>query len=200
MSPHWWRWLSLENATAVFAGARLAFDRALAACAPATPFAAEKSINNDIMLGLCLLAYPNAFVVHCRRDPLDICLSAYQAYFSRGIDFNNKLDWLAVRYEQHAALMEHWKFLFPDRVVEIDYEDLVEKPGQQIAGLLGALDIAMPPGGLDLDARRYSVRSASNWQVRQPIYTSSRRRWQRYREQLAPVMRLRRESANRSGD
>ncbi|MGI9344356.1 MAG: sulfotransferase [Gammaproteobacteria bacterium] len=200
VSPHWWHWLSLENAPDVFAAARLAFDRAIAGCAPATPFAAEKSINNDIMLGLCLLAYPDAFVVHCRRDPLDVCLSAYQAYLPGGIDYNNKLDWLAVRYEQHAALMAHWKSLFPERIVEIDYEDLVEKPERQIAALLGALGIAIPPGGLDLAARDYAVRSASNWQVRQPIYTSSRRRWRRYRQQLEPVMHLHREPANGSGD
>ena len=40
-------------------------------------WSARKSINNDVMLGLCLLAFPRAIAIHCRRHPLDVCLSAY---------------------------------------------------------------------------------------------------------------------------
>jgi Flp pilus assembly protein TadD len=189
---HWWRWLELPNATSLLATIRLAFDRAIAGFIPTTRFVCEKSINNDIMLGLCLLAFPEAFVIHCKRDPLDICLSAYQAYFPQ-LNYSNRLDWLADRYRQHVKLMEHWHGLFPGRIAEVRYEDLVSRPDEEVARILDAIGLERPVEGLRLDDRNYTVNNASNWQVRQPIYQTSQHRWRQYRQQLQEIMHLQEE-------
>ncbi|MCP4926003.1 MAG: hypothetical protein GY916_08670 [Gammaproteobacteria bacterium] len=185
----WWQWFEHPQATELSATVRLAFDRAIAGLAPTTGFICEKSINNDILLGLNLLAFPDSYVIHCRRDPLDICLSAYQTYLPQ-LDYTNNLQWLATRYRQHVQLMEHWHGLFPDRIVEVRYEDLVSRTDAEISRILNAIGLVQPPGGMNIDDRNYTVNSASNWQIRQPIYQSSRRRWRQYSEQLQEIMHL----------
>lgn len=187
--PHWWRWLARPQAGDLLATARLAFDRAVAGLVPTTRLICDKSINNDIMLGLCLLAFPNARAIACRRDPLDICLSAYQTHLPQ-LDYTNRLTWLAERYRQHARLMDHWRRLFPGRIIDTDYEALVAAPEEEVARIITAIGLPLPEGGMHLDARNYGVRTASNWQVRQPIYGSSRHRWRRYREQLGEILDL----------
>lgn len=193
--PHWWRWLERPQAGDLLATARLAFDRAVAGLVPATRLICDKSINNDIMLGFCLLAFPDAYAIHCRRDPLDICLSAYQTYLPQ-LGYTNRLTWLVERYRQHVRLMDHWRRLFPGRIIESDYETLVAGPEDEVERIIAAIGLELPEGGLRLDARNYDVRTASNWQVRQPIYQSSQHRWRRYREQLADILDLKDHAAH----
>jgi tetratricopeptide (TPR) repeat protein len=183
-------WCTLPAAAAVFATARQGFRDNLAGHNVTTARFCEKSVNNDILLGLWLLAYPEARVVHCRRDPLDICLSCYQGYFSRGMAFSNKLSWVAERYVLHERLMEHWKRLFPAQVLTVSYEDVVGDPRGEIGRLLGLLDLPWDDACLEFHRNDNPVRSASNWQVRQPLYQSSAHRWRQYRDQLAEIMHL----------
>lgn len=186
--PHWWRWLIRADAPAIVDSARVAFDRAIAALRPASALVCEKSVNNDLMLGLCLLAFPAAPVIWLRRDPMDLCLSAYQAWLP-DLRFNNRLAWLAARYRQHVSLMRRWQALFPGRIAEVRYEDLVLDPGPVLAGLAAGIEIganfSTAPG-----ERRYAVRTASNWQARQPIYRSSLHRWRKYARHLAEIADL----------
>lgn len=183
-------WLSLAASAEVFAGAYRAFGELVAAYRVETLHFSEKSVNNDILLGLWLLAYPQARVLHLRRHPLDICLSCYQSHFAHGVAFSNKLAWVAERYRLHERLMEHWKRLFPGRVMTVAYEDVVRTPRAAIGGVLRFLGLPWDDACLAFQDSGAPERSASNWQVRQPLYQTSIGRWQQYRAQLADVMDL----------
>ena len=40
----------------------------------------DKNLENYKHLGLIALLFPGSRVIHCRRDPLDTCLSCYFSY------------------------------------------------------------------------------------------------------------------------
>jgi hypothetical protein len=86
--------------------------------------------------------------------------------------------------------MEHWKRLFPGQVLTVSYEDVVREPRAEIGRLLGFLDLPWDDACLEFHRNDNPVRSASNWQVRQPLYQSSAHRWRQYRDQLAEIMYL----------
>ena len=46
--------------------------------------ATDKMPYNFLNLGLIALLFPKAKILHCRRDPLDSCLSAFFQNFTRG--------------------------------------------------------------------------------------------------------------------
>ena len=86
--------------------------------------------------------------------------------------------------------MNHWRQMFPGRVVTLDYERLVIEPAAEIERLIRAIGLTVPEGGLALDQRQHTVKTASNWQARQPVYQSSLHRWRQYAEQLEPIIDL----------
>jgi tetratricopeptide (TPR) repeat protein len=194
-TPDYWEWPGRDNADKLFRGAFVEFDTIIGRLGTETDYVCEKSVNNDLLLGLCLMAYPNARFIHLRRHPLDVCLSAYQTYFAKGLEFANRLSWLATRYQMHQRLMAHWIKVFPNRFISIDYEDLIDDPRPCIAGILEFIGLPWADECLGDYSTGDSVRSASNWQVRQPLNKSSAGRWQQYRSQLNEILYL---NSNRS--
>ncbi|MCB1634258.1 MAG: cytochrome c biogenesis factor, partial [Xanthomonadales bacterium] len=60
-------------------------------------------------------------------------------------------------------------------------------PGPVLRRLLEALQLPWDDGLLEFHARRSTVKTASYWQVRQPLYRDASGRWRHYAEVLAPL-------------
>jgi tetratricopeptide (TPR) repeat protein len=148
----------------------------------------DKLPQNFLNLGLVAWLFPEASVVHCRRDPLDTCLSCYFQHFAQGNAFADDLADLGAFYRDYRRLMDHWRDVLPLRLVEVDYESLVRSPEAQIRRLLEGLDLGWQATCLDFAGSRDPVLTASQWQVRQPISTRPIERWRRYREHLGPLI------------
>ncbi len=156
--------------------------------APAAARVCDKMLGNYARLGLIALLFPRARVIHCRRDPLDTCLSCYCQHFEHGHRYSYDLRHLGVAYRNYQRLMAHWRQVLPMPLLEIDYEALVADQETVTRRLLDFL-------GLDWDARclrfheqRRGVHTASAWQVRQPLYNTAVGRWRNWRDQLQPLI------------
>lgn len=152
----------------------------------------DKMPHNFLHLGLIHMAFPNARIIHCCRDPVDTCLSIYFQNFPALHPYAYDLEDLAVLCEQYERFMQHWrKVIPPAQLLQVQYEDLV---ADQEGGSRRMIEFC----GLDWDDRclafqenRRIVRTASSWQVRQPLYRTSVARWQKYEPYLGPLARLR---------
>ncbi len=147
----------------------------------------DKQPFNFDNLGLLALLFPRATFIHCRRDPMDTCLSCYFVKFRRQMDFSFSLKDIGAYYRGYRHLMAHWRRVLPVRMIEVDYEELV-------ANQEGVSRRIIAHCGLDWDDRCLAfykterpVRTASVWQVRQPMYQTSVKRWQRYEAFLSPL-------------
>jgi LPS sulfotransferase NodH len=137
------------------------------------------------------MAFPRAPIIHCRRNPLDTCLSIHTTYFAPRADFSTGLDDLAFYYRQYQRLMDHWRaVLDEDSFVEIDYEALVADPEPHSRRLIAACGVAWDEACLRPELNGRVVRTASKWQARQPITTASVSRWRRYEPWLRPLKAL----------
>ncbi|MCH7539692.1 MAG: tetratricopeptide repeat protein [Proteobacteria bacterium] len=148
----------------------------------------DKMPSNYLRLGIIALLFPKASIIHCRRDPLDTCLSCYFQHFRRGIQqFSYDLGNLARVYRQYERLMDHWRRASPVPILEVAYEELVsnqEKVSRQIIEFCG---LEWDDKCLAFYEHERTVRTASLWQVRQPIYASSVGRWRHYEKYLGPL-------------
>ncbi len=185
-----WTWVKRSDAQHLFASLFEKWHSTLDGHRLDSPWYIEKSINNDVFLGVCLLANPANKIVYCQRNPLDTCLSNYQTYFAKGMDFSHKLSWLAKRYEFHQRIMAYWTDMFPDRILQVSYESLVANPRSTLERVLEFVGLPWSEECLQSQEIDSNVRSASNWQVRQPLYQTSVGRWRRYEQQLAAIMHL----------
>lgn len=144
----------------------------------------DKMPSNFVHLGLIRLAFPNARIFHCVRDPLDVCLSCFQRDFGEGQNFSFRLDALAQRFRDYARLMEFWRAVFPGQWMDVPYEALVADPQTWSRAIVHHAGLPWEDACLEHHRSRGMVLTASAWQVRQPVYRDSVRRWQRYAEHL----------------
>ncbi len=148
----------------------------------------NKMPHNFELLGLIALALPNAKIVHCRRNPLDTCLSCWTKNFNDAHAYNRSLTDLGRYYRGYADLMDHWREVLPIPILDIDYENYTDDLEGMARRLVDFVGLDWDPACLDFHKVDRSVRTASQWQVRQPIYKSSVDRWQNYMPDLQPLI------------
>jgi tetratricopeptide (TPR) repeat protein len=151
----------------------------------------DKMPANFLHLGLIRVIQPNARIIHCRRDPVDTCLSCYAKLFASEQTFAYDLGELGRFHRSYQALMDHWRTVFADdRFIEVDYEAIVDDLESQARRLVDFLGLPWHDACLRYHENNRPVRTASVNQVRQPIYKTSVGRWKRYAAHLAPLLEV----------
>jgi tetratricopeptide (TPR) repeat protein len=149
----------------------------------------DKLPFNMMMIGLIRIALPNAKIIHCVRDARDTCLSNYRQNFATGnYRFAYDLRTVGQFHNLYRKLMKHWHNVFPGVIYDIEYESLTRNPEPAIRQLLEACGLEWEQGCMDFYRSPGIVRTASFYQVRQPMYTSSVGLWEKYSQFLQPLL------------
>jgi tetratricopeptide (TPR) repeat protein len=153
------------------------------------PRLVDKMPTNFRFAGLIGAMLPNAHIIHCRRDPVDTCLSCYTKDFRTGLGFSFDLRELGLFYRDYEVLMAHWRAgLPPHRFTEVMYEELVSDVETEARRLLSFCGLEWHPACLDFPHTPRQVRTLSALQVRQPVHRQSIGRWRPYVKHLGPLL------------
>lgn len=148
----------------------------------------DKYPHNFMRLWLIALFFPNAKIIHCRRDPIDTCLSCYFTKFSYGHAYKNDLRNLGLYYNLYQRLMDHWHRVLPLQIFNVQYEDLVENQNGVSRKIIEFCDLQWEDCCLEFHKNDRPVLTASFSQVRRKIYTTSSGKWKRYEKYLAELL------------
>lgn len=147
----------------------------------------DKTPLNFLYLGLVAKALPNASIIHVRRQPMDAAYAMFKTLFRMGYPFTYSFDDLAEYMIAQHQLMAHWRALFPGRIIDVDYEDLVAHQEPASQKLLQQAGLEWQPQVLDFHRNQSPSATASAAQVRQPIHTRSVGLWRHYERELEPL-------------
>jgi len=147
----------------------------------------DKMPHNFQAVGFIALMFPKARIIHTRRNPFDTCLSIWQQNFNDSHAYGRHFADLGHHYAHYLDLMEHWRQVLPGRMLEIDYEDLVENQEQVSRNLIDFVGLPWDEACLRPHELQRTVLTASVWQVRQPVYKRSAGRWKNYEQHLGPL-------------
>ncbi len=154
-----------------------------------TTHVTDKMPQNFLYIGMIAVMLPNARIIHCRRHPLDTCLSLFKSLFvATGQQWSYDIEDLGSYCRLYQDLMKHWNQTIPGRIYDLHYENLVANPEQQIRKLLGFCEIPFDPACLAFHESKRAVQTLSFAQVRKPIYSSSVQLWKRYEKHLQPLI------------
>jgi tetratricopeptide (TPR) repeat protein len=170
--------------------AYLASTRQLAGTAP---HFVDKLPHNFLYAGFIANALPAARLICVRRDPIDTCLSNFKQLFSRNstyYDYSFDLLDTGRYYVRFHRLMAYWRQQLPGRILEIDYEQVVEQQEASTRRLLEFCGLSWDEACLRFQDNAAPVGTASAVQVRSPIYRSAVQRWKHYEPHLAELLRL----------
>jgi tetratricopeptide (TPR) repeat protein len=153
----------------------------------------DKLPHNFLYAGFIANALPNARIICLRRDPVDTCLSNFRQLFSSLSPFYGySFDLLDTgRYfTLFDRLMAHWRRVLPGRMLEVEYEALVDSQEEHTRRLLEFCGLSWNDRCLQFERNDAPVNTASAVQVRAPMYRTAIRRWKKYEAQLTPLVDL----------
>ncbi len=156
--------------------------------AAGTSVVTDKAPLNFRHLGLIALLFPGARIVHCRRDPLDTCLSCFFQNFAKGQEYSFDLAELGRFFQDYRKMMAAWAEILPIEVFDLDYEELVADLEGVGRSLLSYCGLDWHPDCARFFETRRPVLTASRVQVRRPLYSSSVGKWRRYARHLGPLI------------
>lgn len=159
---------------------------------PNARFVVDKMPHNFENIGFIKFLFPEARIISVRRDPRDIAISNYFTDFAAkhgGMGFAYDLEWIGRQLADHNLLMHHWHQLFPEQILEVQYEEVVEDTEGMARKMLDYIGVAWEPQVLAFNELDRPVKTASVWQVRQPIYKSSKAKWERYKDQIGSLIK-----------
>ena len=148
----------------------------------------DKLPHNHRFLGLIERLFPEARVIHCTRDPLDTCLSCYFQNFYGGHRYSFDMKTLGGHYRLYQRLMAHWRKVSGLNILDVSYESLVADQETISRSLVAFLGLEWDPACLDFHRSDRPALTASYEQVRQPIYSRSVRRAEKYAAHLEPLI------------
>ena len=151
----------------------------------------DKMPPNFFYIGFIAQALPEAHIIHCKRDPIDTCVSIFATPLSPAHPYSTDIAALAHYYREYGRLMAHWRTITADlgiNFTEIQYESMIENPETQTRQLIDFCALDWEDACLKFHESKRAVSTASIHQVRQPIYKSSVHRYQRFEDHLAPLI------------
>jgi tetratricopeptide (TPR) repeat protein len=161
----------------------------LQARAPKALRITDKLPLNYLHIGLIHQLFPKAKIIHCRRNPLDTCLSCYFQNFGTRIPFSSNLEHLGLAYRQYERLMNHWQSLnIP--ILNVQYESLIAQPETVSRALVDFCSLEWDERCLRFYETKRFINTASYDQARQPIYERSIGRARHYEKHLQILRNL----------
>lgn len=148
----------------------------------------DKLPRNFERLWLITMLFPQTRIIHCRRHPMDTCLSCYFTNFTIPHGYKNDLKTLGLFYRQYHRLMEHWQKTLPVKILTIQYEDLVRNQEEISRKIIEFMDLEWDDRCLNFNKKSRFVHTASATQVRKKIYRTSIKRWKNYYKFLSPLI------------
>jgi hypothetical protein len=147
----------------------------------------DKNPLNFRHLGFISMLFPEARIIHCTRHALATGLSNYFVRFPLNLDYSFDLRNIGHFYQEYVRLMEHWRKVLPLKMIEISYEETVSNTPETVRRMLDFLGLEWDDRCLSPHTNPCAVETASQWQVRQPMYGHALERWRHYEKYLTPL-------------
>lgn len=140
----------------------------------------DKRPDNFLYLGLIKAILPSARFVVTERDWRDTALSIFSTRLGAGQNYATSLSDIHHYMGLQARLVDHWESITGNDLVRVQYEELVTRPRETIEPLLRNLGEDWDDRCLSFDKLDNAVKTASVWQVREPLHSRSIGRWKNY--------------------
>ncbi len=152
-------------------------------------FIVDKSLLNYRFIGIILNTFPEAKIIHLKRDARAICWSIYKNNFPQsGMGFGNNMEDLASYYSSYNEMMTFWHEKFPNKIYDLNYETLTTNQEQETRKLLKYCELEWDDNCLKFHKNKRAVKTASSLQVRKKIYKNSSDAWKKYESNLGPLI------------
>lgn len=151
-------------------------------------YVTDKLPSNYYNVGFIARALPNARIICLDRDPIDVGLSSLRTLFSSACPYSYDQLEFAAHYHRYKALVAHWCREFPDRILPVAYQDMVDAPEATAERMALFCGLKYEPAMVQIQSRSDAVATASSVMMRDGIRRDRGRVWAAYETQLQPMI------------
>ena len=142
----------------------------------------DKMPHNFLYIGVLSAAFPEAKIIHVKRDPAAVCWANFRSSFAhRDLGYSTTIEDLKVYHALYEDLMAFWAKDLGDRIYDLQYEQLTSDQEQQTRKLINYLGLSWTEEFLSPHMNARAVATASNVQIRRKVYQGSSEQWKKYR-------------------
>lgn len=141
----------------------------------------DKLPHNFLYIGFIKQLFPDAKIIHVKRNKMDVCFSIYSKLFLANLPWSYNWNDLLSYYSLYNDLMKFWHITFPDQILDCDYDILVNNPKSSICDILDYCDLSHESSCFNPHLNNRAVFTASSLQVRNKIYSNSGK-WLSYKD------------------
>ena len=154
----------------------------LANVSSGAPFVTDKMPQNFLYVGLILKALPEAKVIHVKRDPAATCWSNFKHYFSlKGLGYSYDLKDTVGYFKLYQDLMDLWDQQGSDQIYHLNYDKLTIDQASETRKVIEYIGLDWEDTCLSPQENKRRVRTASQLQVREKVYTESSQAWRKFK-------------------
>jgi hypothetical protein len=155
---------------------------------PSAARVTDKMPMNLTRLPMVRLLFPDALIVRCKRNILDTAISCWFQNFGTGAGFVYDLEDLAAYIADCHRAEKHSTETLGIEIHPLEYERMVEDQESCSRELIKQTGLEWEDACLRYHENIRDVRTASQDQVRKPIYKGSVARWKKYGDLINPLV------------
>ena len=141
----------------------------------------DKMPLNFRYIGLLCAAFPEAKIIHIKRNPAAVCWANFKQLFaSKNMNYCYALDDIVGYFQLYDDLMEFWTRMHCIQFYTVDYELLTINQESETRHLINYLGMDWDEKCLSPQNNKRPVTTASHVQVRGKVYKGSSQQWKKY--------------------
>ena len=145
--------------------------------------------QNFLYTGLIAASFPEAKILHIKRNPAAVCWANYRQWFkSNDLGYSYSIDDIIEYHRMYKDLMKFWNYTFKNKIYKVDYEALTTHHEDEIKKLITYLGLSWEESCLSPEENNRSVSTASNIQIRSKIFKGSSQKWKNYKPFLNGIL------------
>ncbi|MDB9975106.1 tetratricopeptide repeat protein [Candidatus Thioglobus sp.] len=150
----------------------------------------DKAPSNFRFIGLIFSIFPDAKIIHLKRNPIATCWSIYKTKWSGdGYGFSYNINDLVDYYGLYSELMNFWHKKFPGKIYDMSYEDLTNNQEEETKKLIKYCELEWDENCLNFHKNKRAVKTASLLQVREKMYQGSSEAWKTYEAHIQHLIK-----------
>jgi len=144
----------------------------------------DKSLNNFFYLNLINQIYPNAKIIHCKRDILSSIVSIFRNNITE-LAWAHNLDNIFKYFDNYLKIIKKFNKIKPDNIYELQFEELANNSEKESKKLMSFCELPWDKKCLEFYKRKDLVsKTASNVQIRGAVYKHTNEKYLPYKKLL----------------
>ncbi len=150
-----------------------------------SPYIVDKLPLNFKWLGFIINSFPEAKIIHIKRNPMAVCWSNYKTNFvDPGMGFSLTQEDTAHYYSIYIDLINFWLSKYKNKIFNIQYENFVKNYENNTKEIINYIGLSWENKILHYEKNYRAVSTASYQQVRGEIKKDTSKQWEKYTKYL----------------